>query len=176
MMKSLKETQSRLTGMLGFKMKIEEHGDPKLSMLLPNNNPWKGAPCGRADCVTCNQGGDRLPDCTRRNKLYENICTVCNPDRMEKSDTIMDDRDTPSVYVGETSCSINEGALEHWKEYLNGDPDSHIRKHWTLHHDGIGEPQFVFKVVRQFRDALSRQVAEAIRIMLRQNTLNSKNS
>ena len=71
--------------------------------------------------------------------------------RMEKRDTLRDDRDTPSVYVGETSRSIKERALEHWKDY------------------------FVFKVVSQFRDALSRQVAEAIRIMLRQNTLNSKN-
>ena len=94
---------------------------------------------------------------------------------MEKKDTLMDDRDTPSIYVGETSRIIKERALEHWKDYQSGEPDSHIRKHWTLHHDGIGEPQFVFKVVRQFRDALSRQVAEAIRIMLRQNTINSKN-
>jgi hypothetical protein len=84
LMKLLKETQSRLTGMLGFKLKIEERGGTKLSMLLPNTNPWRGAPCGRADCVTCNQGGDHLPDCTRRNILYENICTVCNPDMMEK--------------------------------------------------------------------------------------------
>ena len=30
-------------------------------------------------------------------------------------------------------------------------------------------------VVKTFKDALSRQVAEAIRIMLRKNTLNSKN-
>ena len=90
-------------------------------------------------------------------------------------ESLEDTRENPSIYVGETARSVKERALEHWADYASGNSDSHIRKHWELHHQGQGEPQFRITVVGQFRDALSRQVAEAIRIMMRGSTLNSKN-
>ena len=101
----------------------------------------------------------------------------CNPEvkKIEKVEDLENKNDVPSIYVGETSRSIKERALEHWKDFESRDTDSHILKHWELHHGGQGSPRFKMTVVRTFRDALSRQVAEAIRIMLRKNTLNSKN-
>ena len=175
--KTLKETEQRMSNLMGFRIKIVERGGTSLKLLLHKSNPWKGSACGRLDCITCNQGGETLPDCTRRNVLYENVCQDCNPGeekRAKKVEDLEDKGDVPSIYVGETSRSVKERALEHWSDFRSGDTDSHILKHWTLHHGAVGQPNFKMKVVASFKDALSRQVAEAIRIMLRKNTLNSK--
>ena len=46
--------------------------------------------------------------------------------------------------------------------------DSHIIKHWLTDHSDLGTPpKFKMKVVRSFKDALSRQLSEAVRIDLR---------
>ena len=43
--------------------------------------------------------------------------------------------------------------------------DSHMIKHWVEHHpEEKNVPKFTFKVVASFRDALTRQVSEAVRI------------
>jgi hypothetical protein len=49
-------------------------------------------------------------------------------------------------------------------------------KHWATQHPELKEvPKFSFKVVASFRDALTRQVSEAVRIEMRgQGVLNSK--
>ena len=49
-------------------------------------------------------------------------------------------------------------------------------KHWADSHGELKEPpQFKFKVVASFKDALTRQVSEAVRIELRGGgVLNSK--
>ena len=52
-------------------------------------------------------------------------------------------------------------------EFRKGCKDSHILKHWVLHHDSVGEPRFVMKMVQYHRSTLSRQVGEAIRIDMR---------
>ena len=80
----------------------------------------------------------------------------------------------PSLYVGETCRSVQERAKEHWTDYRRGCKDSHILKHWVLHHNSEGEPRFIMKVVQHHRSALSRQVGEATRIQRRGVTLNSK--
>ena len=35
------------------------------------------------DCVTCYQGADMVPDCTRQSVLYENVCSKCVPKAKE---------------------------------------------------------------------------------------------
>ena len=70
--------------------------------------------------------------------------------------------------------SVHDRAKEHWKDFRRGCKDSHILKHWVLHHNSVGEPRFVMKVVQYHRSALSRQVGEAIRIHRRGLTLSSK--
>ena len=48
-------------------------------------------------------------------------------------------------------------------------------KHWVLHYNSEGVPNFEMKVVQHHRSVLSRQVGEAIRIRRRMGTtLNSK--
>ena len=54
---------------------------------------------------------------------------------------------------------------------------SHIVKHWmTSHVDDQDKPEFIFRVLSSYKDCLSRQVAEAIRIHYTGDVLlNSKN-
>ena len=81
----------------------------------------------------------------------------------------------PSVYVGESGRSIMERGMEHWKAFHSKKEDSHIYKHHLVHHDGTGEPEFHLRPFGFFRSALARQVAEAVRIRRRgESVLNSK--
>ena len=60
------------------------------------------------------------------------------------------------------------------------DSGSHIFKHWMEEHSSLKNiPPFRFRITRTFSDCLTRQLAEAIRIMLSQEQgtkiLNGKN-
>jgi hypothetical protein len=72
---NLRQVEQRLQELTGFHIKVVERGGSKLSHLLANTNPWAGGNCGRQGCVTCEQGGDRLPPCTKRSI----ICILGGP-------------------------------------------------------------------------------------------------
>ena len=186
--KRLKEIEDRMTDITGFRVKISEMGGTQLSQLLPNTNPWAGSKCSRETCHTCNQGDERLQDCFRRNILYESTCTVCEKREREKSGGGQGQHEKgnegvggqgklagSAVYVGESSRSIFERSQEHIRDAKKKTEDSHIWKHWSEEHPGQEMPHFRFQIVRLFRDCLSRQIAEAVRIEMREGAvLNSK--
>ena len=107
--------------------------------------------------------------------LYENICVLCNPGVGENKKLTPPEK-PPSIYVGETSKSIFERGVEHWKDFKNNQEDSHILKHHQIHHGGRGEPSFHLRPVRYFKTALTRQIAEAVLIQKwgEDKVLNSK--
>ena len=147
----------------------------KLCHLLPNTNPWSGQDCDRDDCVPCGQGGEKLLDCKRRNILYESECTLCNPgEDVKELEADLGKKD--GVYVGESARSLHERAAEHQRDYKAKKEDCHMIKHWlTSHQDLESPPNFRFRLIRSFPDALTRQVSEAVRIDLRGGgILNSK--
>ena len=115
-------------------------------------------------------------NCKVRNVLYESACVLCNGDRVEKKNKWGSFREMVGVYVGETSKSIFERAGEHWQDVKAGKVESHMLKHWeTDHSDDKGLPNFKIGIVRTCQDALSRQVGESVRIVLRGgNVLNSR--
>ena len=116
-----------------------------------------------------------MPDCTRRSIVYESICIKCNPGAMRAGPLLVPEASIPSIYVGESSRSIFERSGEHWRSYSKRNPDSHIWKHHLIHHGGEGEPEMMFKIVGNYRTALTRQITEAIRIRKRgTSVLNSK--
>ena len=165
--KRLQEAEDRLGQMTGYRVRMVEMAGTQLSRLLPCTNPWGGGDCKRGDCFTCNQGGEKLENCRKRNVLYESMCTVCNPG-MEDSKMDTGNNTIKAVYVGETSRSVYERAGEHARDAREGKPDSHRVKHWQLAHMDLPEPPtFRVKVVGQFQDALSRQIAESVRIDIR---------
>jgi hypothetical protein len=181
--RSLKLVESRLSTMMGFHFRVVEKAGSKLQQLLSNSNLWAGMNCGRSDCTTCRQGGEDLPDCKARSLMYESKCRLCNPPTDGRADAkkstteeerIADRRAEPSIYIGETSRSIYERSKEHMKDAQGMHCDSHMMKHWVTTHKAEGQPEFRMEVVRKYRDSLSRQIGEAVRIQMRGCTLNSK--
>ena len=162
--KRMRETLSRIEKMMGFRIKVVERSGTQIKDLFSLTNVWGGIPCDRKECITCTQGIEEIPDCTRRSVVYESICRKCVPEVAKPGPVNPLGLEKPCIYVGESSRSIAERAGEHWDAYRARKPDSHIWKHHLGHHNGQGEPDMIFKVVGNFRSALSRQINEAVRI------------
>ena len=115
--------------------------------------------------------------------MYESRCGTCEDKNIANGEVKVKSRkgrrgtdfEEQNIYVGETSRSLYERTKEHIKDGRDKAEDSHIAKHWEKEHPGENMPHFRFKIIRSFRDSLSRQVAESIRIDLRgEQVLNSK--
>ena len=171
----MKDLMRRLSPSLGFNIKVVERNGSTLRSRFPVTNLWEGSQCGRSDCTTCNQGAEKLPQCTKTSVLYENICHKCNEGAGSSKE--LTDVKEGSIYIGESSRSIYERSKEHWSDWRSKLERSHILKHQREAHGGEEEPKFMMRSVRYFRSALSRQVGEAVRIMRRGGAgaiLNSK--
>ena len=167
--KRLRELITRLAPILGFNIKVVERVGGKLKDRFSQAKLWEGADCGRDSCVTCHQGAEFYTPCTRRSAVYENTCALCNEGASGKKEIQMASESVPSLYVGETSRTIQERALEHWKNYRGSSKEqqkSHIFKHQELHHGGA-EARFIMRAISFHKSALSRQTAEAVRIRRR---------
>ena len=53
--------------------------------------------------------------------MYENICVKYNAGAGSKDEVKSLDTEVPSLYVGETSRTIQERAKEHWADYRGGE-------------------------------------------------------
>ena len=76
--------------------------------------------------------------------------------------------------MGESARSLCERTCEHWLAAEQKKDESHMYQHMVEAHNGETEPSFNFKVVRSFKSALDRQIAEAIRIEMRGSVLNRR--
>ena len=162
--RNLREVMERLKNVLQYKVKVVEKAGTPLKLLFPLSQVGRAEVCGRERCITCNQEGEKKPQCMKRSTLYENICKLCNPGVTNKNPELNPPKNQPSIYVGESAKSVQERGMEHWRGFKERREDSHILKHHLLHHGGEGDPQFHLRVVGHFRSALTRQVAEAVRI------------
>ena len=69
------------------------------------------------------------------------------------------------VYVGESSRSLHERAVEHVRDARTFSAKSHIVKHWMTSHPSLPSPPAMeFSVTGRFKDCLSRQISEALMI------------
>ena len=99
-----------------------------------------------------------------------NLCT-CNPHSTPQEDK---EDDQPSgrpsipregIFIGESSRSIHERALEHVTDAQAFSTKSHIVKHWMSSHPTLPTPpEMEFSVTGMFKDCLSKQISEALRI------------
>ena len=174
---NLRNLLTRLAPTLGFGIKVVERAGASLRSKFSQGALWDGAKCGRGDdCITCSQSTETLPPCTRVSVVYENHCTICNQEAGGTQEARTVENAPPSIYIGETSRSIQERALEHHADLRNKREKSHMYKHRVLHHEDKETP-FLMKVISFHKSALSRQAAEAVRIRRRGgegSILNSK--
>ena len=163
--KRLKELLQTLSPMMGFTVKVVERMRETLQSQLHQTSLWEGIHCGREQCIACNQGAEEIEQCTKKSGVYENVCGLCDEEAAKGENN----PDIPSVYVGETSRTIQERALEHWAAAQGSSKareGSHISKHMELQHRGR-ELKIFMKIAGFYKSALSRQTAEAVRIRRR---------
>ena len=174
----------------GFKIRFQEAGGSQLRNKF-NTDLGKGKHCGTKDCHPCDVDGDSRQNCRNRNIVYESTCLLCNPtecsDQKEEKvgsrsestsqeEVIKVKQAKTGVYIGETSRSLYERSKEHITDAKNYSHKSHIIKHWMLSHQEENEiPQMSFKIKGMYKDCLSRQLGEAMRIFYSSDMLlNSK--
>ena len=98
---------------------------------------WDGVQCGREEeCITCSQGTEKIIDCTKSSVLYENTCLHCNPGSAGKEEIKEPRQDVPTIYVGESSRSIQERGAEHWAGWRSNKTNNHMVYHQTMEHGG----------------------------------------
>ena len=175
----MRELFSRIEPTVGFHLKVVERTGLSLQSQFPLTTLWDGAPCGRVgECITCYQGAEMVPNCTKQSVVYENVCSKCVPSAVGDKELKLEELqgDLPVLYVGETSRSIAERSREHWALYRRRGEDNHMVRHQDIAHGGE-EAKFTMRVIGSYRSALGRQVSEAIRIRRRGglgSILNSK--
>ena len=106
----------------------------------------------------------------RRNICYESECGRCGKVNNNDVGLNMSGKNA-TLYVGETSRSLFERTSEHWQAADSMKEESHMVQHMQESHKGEGKPEFNFKVVKTFKTALDRHIAEAVRIEMWGNIL-----
>ena len=81
---------------------------------------------------------------------YDQVCDVCGGKNVG--------------YVVETGQNNYTRGLKHMANYMRKNKDSSLWRHSQMEHGGNLEVSFSMKVVRTFRDPLTLQVNEAVRI------------
>ena len=169
LVKSLREEEDRMEILTGFRVKYQEAGGSPLSNAF-DKNLGAGQPCGRLECPICKQVGTG-EDCKSRNITYESKCKLCNPTTspQEENEDVHPSGRPPipreGIYIGESSRSIHERAIEHVRDAKTFSTKSHIVKHWMTSHPSLpSPPEMEFSVTGRFRDCLSRQISEALMI------------
>ena len=182
LLKTLKEDEERMAALTGFKIKYQEAGGSVLCNAFCKDL-GKGQHCMRKDCPPCN-GSDKRENCRSKNLVYKSKCKICNPrsSRQEEDHHGVQPsgskNSTPrqGIYIGETSRSLHERAFEHVRDGRTFSHKSHIVKHWiNTHPDLPSPPEMEFTILARYRDCLSRQIGEALRIHYTKDIiLNSK--
>ena len=150
-----KETDKKL------RFKIVEKGGDTVERRLVKPNPMGSDDCGKEDCVVCKQpGGGKM-------------CHKCNINYHAKCEHKMCDSNNVK-YLGESFRNMYSRGAEHERKRMKKDESSFMHRHDIETHPD-DPPNWSFKVIKSFRDPLSRQVSEAIHIKNHEGILlNSK--
>ena len=99
---SVREQLKHLGATLGDRIRVVEMSGRNILTNFLQLQTWKGLQCGRDECVTCNQGGEELPNCALLSVMYESICSKCNPGALRKGELKSRAEGAPSLclYLG----------------------------------------------------------------------------
>ena len=152
MLKEVAETQKDKS----MRFKIVEKGGLTIERRLMKPNPIGNNGCSKSDCPACRTGESKL--CHKGNVCYTIKCKMCQD----------------AVYYGESHRNLYTRGKEHEKKFERKEESSFMYRHQQEKHNS-NPVEYEMKVVRSFRDPLSRQVTEAILIKNhRGELLNSK--
>ena len=138
-----------MESLTGYKLKVAERAGSKLEDLLHRSDPWRGEDCGRERCLLCKTkektGKLKTQDCKKRSLVYEMWCGKCldrEEKKIEEEDEDEKGREKRKAeiriykYIGETSRSTYESAIEHQMNYESLNTNSYMLKHWLDVHEG----------------------------------------
>ena len=146
-----------------------ENGGFKIKDILGTKKTFKSSKCTQKDCPICTTTSNvvcseenRIP-CNTHNVGYRWQCWTCR------------ERNLTRIYEGEAGRSARVRGLEHVKEFEKKKKSSVLYKHANREHKNE-KVQFKMEITKKFKDALSRQANEAVRIFNRSSDqlLNSK--
>ena len=165
LLREIRNREEELNKHSSERIKIVEKGGIKMEKMLINKNPFKNEKCQEKWCPLCKgEYGDFKIACNTNNTGYRWVCKTC-----EKT------KNVTKVYEGETSRSIRVRSIEHIRSYEKKKTSSVLHKHKMLDHINE-EVEFELEITGIFKDALTRQANESIRIYNRHGSeiLNSK--
>ena len=168
--KEVSQREEELNKNSDERVKIVEKGGFKIKDMLGTKQPPQTSKCTQKKCPMCtnsehfiSSSEDSKIPCNANNVGYRWLCWACKEKNVTK------------VYEGETGRSARVRGLEHVKEFEKKTKSSVLFKHAETEHK---HEKVVFKmeITQKFKDALSRQANEAVRIFNRSNgeLLNSK--
>ena len=132
-----------------FKVKVVEDGGKTIKSEFQKSNPRKKIGCEERDCLACINGRGVGGDCRRPNIGYEVKCGECA---------------MSVLYIGETSKSMYVRGLGHIRDYQSKRHDSPLWRHALDAHNGRLDVAYSKKLIKCFRDPLTRQCNESVRI------------
>ena len=151
-LREVAETQTNKS----MRFKVVEKGGKTIERSMMKPNPIGGTGCNKDDCPACRTGSSKM--CHVCNICYTIKCKPCED----------------AVYYGESHRNLYSRGKEHEKKLEKEDESSFMYRHQREKH-GSNPVEFEMRVVKSFRDPLSRQVTEAILIKNHQGELlNSK--
>ena len=149
------------------RIKIIEDGGVQLRNFLVQKDPFPKLKCDQKKCLVC--GSEKS----------ENLKITCNSNNVGyrlECDTCLD-RGQIRIYEGESSRSARIRGAEHLADLKNQRPKSVLLKHKLNEHKDE-EMRIRMEITKKFKDPLTRQANEAIRIASRSKNpgelLNSK--
>ena len=164
MARELKKREEELNKCNDERIKIVEKGGIKVGNMLIKKDPFKKEKCKISLCPLCQNNTNKIDlMCNTNNVGYRCTCNTCAS------------RDKLKVYEGETSRSARLRGKEHLNALKGRRNDSFLYKHKITEHNDE-EMDVQMEITSTFKDALSRQADEAVRIKSRINTelMNSK--
>ena len=172
--KRLRLTLASNPGPRGTSCKVVEIPGPALHTGIAVNNPFLPDSCRRSDCPLATTGVPCRGKCAKEGVLYQAVCTRCTQE---------EDEGGPNQYIGESSRTVHVRRQQHLADYRycakkhqtgrrqEDDPrTSFMWDHQLEAHGGDHsinpEADFAFNVVNSHKDPLTRQIAEAVKILL----------
>ena len=168
--KMLREREADLNKNSKERIKIVEKGGLKIKDILCSKNPFQNNKCSQKTCPLCTGSkyveavkGKNKDHCSSNNVGYRWNCLKCA------------ENDKVKVYEGETGRSARIRGAEHVSDLKNKREKSALYKHVKNEHKNE-EVKFSMEITNKFKDALTRQANEAVRIFSRpgKELLNSK--
>ena len=136
-------------------------------------NHFPRANCGRGDCAWTSRESGCKEQCYKEGVGYSGHCTRCEV--QQQMDGVAEEQVVDFVYHGETARTVYTRANQHYSDYGSHAPERRVKPksswmwdHTEKVHQGIISDElsddYNFRVAGSFRDPLSRQLDESVRI------------